>query len=110
MPVFTVQIPVISIVSITVDAPDADTATMINIAGLDKEPIYQTHNGIDADDDRFSIAWLGKDGYSFEKASATPADPEESFQDEDVVFVGFDGDVYPDRESRDAALSDEDED
>ena len=105
MPVFTVQIPVTVIVSITVDAPDEESAMIVDFSRLKPEPVYQTDRGVAVDHDAFSIGWIGDEGYDWDKATAEPTD---HASDDDTVFVDHSGTIYPDRESRDAAIANED--
>ncbi len=106
MPCFVVQVPVTILINITVDAPDEDAAQIVDIASIKPAPIFQTDKGIDADNDAFSINWIGRDGYRWDEADATPCDPTK-----DAIIIDHDGNIYPTREARDAAIgADEDED
>ena len=104
MPCFSVQVPLIVLINITVDAPDEESALIVDFTRIKPEPVYQTDRGVAVDHDAFSLGWLGDEGYDWDKATAEPTDA----NDDDTVFVDHSGTIYPNRESRDAALSDDD--
>lgn len=105
MPCFSVQVPLIVLINITVDAPDEESALAVDFSRLKPEPVYPTDKGVAVDNDAFSLGWLGAEGYDWGKATAEPTD---HANDDGTVFVDHSGTIYPDRKSRDAAIAKED--
>lgn len=99
MPCFSIQVPVTVLVNITVDAPDIEAAQVIDINSIKPDPVLQTYNGICANHDAFDVNWIGSDGYCWSESNTTPCDPTDA-----AVFVGYDGEIYPTRDARDAAI------